>query len=167
MGGGVGCLPCSSPRVWARVVEETGSEGYTLSARNTGTRPLRTPLLSFAAQTLCRAHSPPEKQVRENSIGNGIRKPDVLVSALMSRGENLHGTINTSAMWGTVQRQMLKFECPVKVGGWAGHDKGRAGLGKPGNVRTEQRKWSRVFQEGRRLGHGQQKKAPSGRNGSR
>lgn len=91
----------------------------------------------------------------------------MLVSALMGRAENLHGTVNTSAMWGTVQRQMLKFECPIKVGGWAGDDWGRAGLGRPGNVRTEQRKWGRVSKEGRRLGDGQQKKAPSGRNGSR
>lgn len=132
-----------------------------------GTRRLRTPYCP-SLRRLSAGHTSLQKS-RSGKIvsGKGIRKPDVLVSALMSRGENLRGTISTSAMWGTVQRQMLKFECPVKVGGWAGGNWSRAGLGKPGNVRTEQSKWSRVFQEGRRLGDGQQKKALSGWNGSR
>lgn len=56
--------------------------------------------------------------------------------ALVSRGENLYRSINTSAMWGTVQRQKLQFECPVKVGKWEGEAKGRGGLGGPGNVRA-------------------------------
>lgn len=61
----------------------------------------------------------------------------------------MHGTVNPSGMWGTVQRQMLKFECPIKVRGWAGEERYRAGLGRPGNVETEQIKWGRVSKEGR------------------
>lgn len=111
------CLKCCGEElgVCAALLPECGPESWRRQDLrdilcSPGTRGLRTPLLSFAEHTLCRAHFPPEKQVREIVSGKGVRKADVLVSVLMGRGENLHGAINTSAMWGTVQRQMLKFE---------------------------------------------------------
>lgn len=35
----------------------------------------------------------------------------------LTRGENLHSTVNTSSLWGTVQRQMLKSKSVVKARG--------------------------------------------------
>lgn len=114
---------------------------------------IRTPSLSFTAQTLHSTHYPPENQ---------IRKASVLVSILMSRSEKLHDTINTSVVWGKTQEQMLKFECPIKAISQAGEEWGRAGLGRPRNVKTNMSKWDRVCKE-RREG-GQLRKPIKSRN---
>lgn len=44
---------------------------------------------------------------------------------------------------------MLKCECPVEAGGWAGEGEHGAKPGRPGNVRTEQRRWGRVSKDRR------------------
>lgn len=84
--------------------------------------------------------------------GKDIRKASVLVSILMSRGENLHGTVNTRVVWDKAQEQMLKFECPMKAINWSGEEWGRAGLGRPRNVKTNMSKWDRVCKERRESG---------------
>lgn len=42
---------------------------------------------------------------------------------------------------------MLKCECPVEAGGWAGEGEHGAKPGRPGNVRTERRRWGGVSKD--------------------
>lgn len=82
--------------------------------------------------------------------GKDIREASVLIPILMSRGENLHGTVNTCVVWGKAQEQMLKLECSKKAISWAGEEWGRAGLGRPRNVKTNMSNWGRVCKERRK-----------------
>lgn len=42
---------------------------------------------------------------------------------------------------------MLKFECPIKARSWGGEEGGRAGLGRPGNMKLNMKEWGRVCKE--------------------
>ena len=44
---------------------------------------------------------------------------------------------------------MLKFECPIKARSWAGEEGDRDGLGRPGNMKMNMRKWGRACKERR------------------